>query len=98
MLRINYLFKPGLLVKLILVNKIMKMHEVKELTKDEIELRLQDSVEALYNLRFQHAVHQLDNPIRVKDVRRDIARLKTVLHEFRLGIRESKGGQQETKE
>lgn len=75
----------------------MKMHEIKELTKDEVELRLQDSVEELYNLRFQHAVHQLDNPLRVRDVRRDIARLRTVLNEFELGIRERKG-QEETKE
>ena len=65
----------------------MKMHEIKELTQDEVELRLQDASEELYNLRFQHTVHQLDNPIRLRDVRREIARLKTVLHEFELGLR-----------
>lgn len=68
----------------------MKMDEVSELTKEEVEIRLQDSLEELYNLRFQHSMHQLDNPIRVRDVRRDIARLKTVLHEFDMGIRGSK--------
>ena len=68
----------------------MKMHEIKELTKDETELRLTDSLEELYNLRFQHAMHQLDNPKRVSEVRKDIARLKTVLHEYELGIRASK--------
>ena len=67
----------------------MKMDEVSELTKEEVEIRLQDSVEELYNLRFQHSMHQLDNPIRLRDVRRDIARLKTVLHEFDMGIRGS---------
>ena len=69
----------------------MKMHEIKELTKDETELRLTDSLEELYNLRFQHAMHQLDNPKRLNEVRKDIARLKTVLHEYGLGLRASEG-------
>ncbi len=68
----------------------MKMPEIKELTKEEIELRLTDSLEELYNLRFQHAMHQLDNPLRLNDVKKDIARIKTVLREFELGIRASK--------
>ena len=68
----------------------MKMQEVKELTKDETDLRLADSLDELYNLRFQHAMHQLDNPKRLSEVRKDIARLKTVLHEYELGIRASK--------
>ena len=68
----------------------MKMHEVNELTRSEIELKLADSIEELYNLRFQHAMHQLDNPLKVKDVRRDIARLKTVIRAFDLGIRTPK--------
>ncbi len=66
------------------------MHEIKELTKDETELRLTDSLEELYNLRFQHAMHQLDNPKRLSEVRKDVARLKTVLHEYELRIRASK--------
>ena len=68
----------------------MKMQEVKELTKDETDLRLTDSLDELYNLRFQHAMHQLDNPKRLSEVRKDIARLKTVLHEYESGIRASK--------
>ena len=67
----------------------MKMHEINELKKDETELRLTDSLEELYNLRFQHAMHQLDNPKRLSAVRKDIARLKTVLHEYELGVRAS---------
>ena len=66
------------------------MQEIKELTKAEIEFKLADSLEELYNLRFQHAMHQLDNPLRLRDLRRDVARLKTVLKEFELGIRNSK--------
>jgi large subunit ribosomal protein L29 len=66
------------------------MKDINELPKAEIELRLEDAIEELYNLRFQHATHQLDNPLRLSDVRRDVARLKTVLHEFELGIRKEK--------
>jgi large subunit ribosomal protein L29 len=55
----------------------------------EIRQRLEDSLEELQNLRFQHATHQLDNPLRIRTVRRDIARLKTVLHEIELGIRKT---------
>jgi len=68
----------------------MKMEEIKELDKSEIELKLADAVEEVYNLRFQHAMHQLDNPIRLRDLRKDIARLKTVLREYELNIRASK--------
>ncbi|MFQ5648363.1 MAG: 50S ribosomal protein L29 [bacterium] len=68
----------------------MKMQEIQELTKEDIELELSDAYEEFYNLRFQHAMHQLDNPLRLRDVRKDIARLKTVLREFELGIRQSK--------
>jgi len=68
----------------------MKMHEIKELSKEEVELRLTDKIEELYNLRFQHAMHQLDNPILVRGTRKDIARLKTMLKEFESGIRVDK--------
>ncbi len=68
----------------------MRMQEINELPKSEIELRLMDAIEELYNLRFQHAMHQLDNPLRLREVRKDIARLKTVLHEYELGIRKEK--------
>jgi len=68
----------------------MKMDEIKELNKEEVEMRLTDATEELYNLRFQHAMHQLDNPIRIREVRKDIARLMTVLHEYQLGVRSDK--------
>lgn len=68
----------------------MKIHEINEMSRSEIELSLVDKLEELYNLRFQHAMHQLDNPLKVRDARRDIARLKTVLREFELGIRTSR--------
>lgn len=65
----------------------MKMHEIKELTLDELKLQLEDSKEELANLRFQKALGQLNNPLRIRVVRKEIARLNTVLHEYELGIR-----------
>jgi large subunit ribosomal protein L29 len=65
----------------------MKMDEVKQLSLDDLKLRLEDAIEELENLRFQHSTHQLDNPLRLKSVRKDIARLKTVIHEYELGVR-----------
>lgn len=66
----------------------MKLDEIIQLPETEIRQRLEDSLEELQNLRFQHATHQLDNPLRIRSVRRDIARLKTILHEIELEIRE----------
>ena len=68
----------------------MKMNEIKQLPLDELKINLRDMEEELENLRFQLALHQLDNPLQVRGVRRDIARLKTVIREYELGIREDK--------
>lgn len=65
----------------------MKIDEIKELQVEEIKQRLEDTLEELQNLRFQHATHQLDNPLKLRMLRKDIAKLKTVLREFELGIR-----------
>jgi len=65
----------------------MKMDEIKQLPVEELEIRLKDMLEELQNLRFQLTLHQLDNPLRVRSVRRDIARLKTVIQEYELGLR-----------
>lgn len=65
----------------------MKIDEIVQLTEAEIKQRLDDSLEEMQNLRFQHATHQLDNPLRLRILRKDIARLKTVLHEFEIGKR-----------
>jgi len=66
----------------------MKMDEILQLPEEELKQRLEDALEEMQNLRFQHATHQLDNPLLIRTLRKDIARLKTVLHEFELGIRE----------
>ena len=57
----------------------MKSTELRELPDDELLARLELSKEELFNLRFQSATGQLDNPMRIKQVRHDIARILTVL-------------------
>ena len=62
----------------------MKMEEIRQLSKEDLQYRLEDALEELGNLRFQHSTHQLDNPLLLQTFRRDIARMKTVLHEYEL--------------
>ena len=59
----------------------MKANEIREMTGEELQKKLGELKEELFNLRFQHAINQLDNPHRISDVKRDIARVMTVLHE-----------------
>lgn len=66
----------------------MKVDEIIQLPEAEIKQRLEDSLEELQNLKFQNATHQLENPLRIRIVRKDIARLKTIIKEFELGLRE----------
>ena len=54
------------------------------MTADELNKKLTDLKAELFNLRFQHAINQLDNPMRIKAVKKDIARVKTVLRENEL--------------
>jgi large subunit ribosomal protein L29 len=67
----------------------MKAKEVREMTIDELKLKLSNLKEELFNLRFQLATGQLDNPMRVKDVRHDIARILTVMREQEIKAREA---------
>ncbi|MDH3252446.1 MAG: 50S ribosomal protein L29 [Ignavibacteria bacterium] len=62
----------------------MKAIEMKDLSLDELKKRLADEQENLANLRFQLATSQLESPIKVRLVRRDIARIKTVIREREL--------------
>ena len=59
----------------------MKASEIRELTAAELEKKLKDLKAELFNLRFQLAINQLDNPMRISAVKKDIARVKTVLRE-----------------
>jgi large subunit ribosomal protein L29 len=60
--------------------------EMRELHDDELETRLREAKEELFNLRFQMATGQLDNNRRLRAVRHDIARIYTILHERELGL------------
>jgi large subunit ribosomal protein L29 len=62
----------------------MRTSELRELPEDELHSRLDSAKEELFNLRFQLATGQLDNPMRIKEVRHSIARIMTVLTEREL--------------
>ena len=67
-------------------DKVDTVTELRELADDELVIRLRDFKEELFNLRFQVATGQLDNNRRLQTVRRDIARIYTVMRERELGI------------
>ena len=63
----------------------MKANEIKELGDQELDSKLVDLSETLFNFRFQHKTGQLDNPKRIKQVKRDIARIKTIKRQRNIG-------------
>ena len=62
----------------------MKISEIRELSNEEINAKLKESKEELFNLRFQQATGNLEKPSRIRDLRHTVARLKTVLREREL--------------
>ena len=66
----------------------MKANKVREMNAAELKVKLNDLKKELFNLKFQHATNQLDNPQRIAAVKKDIARVNTILRE--LELRESK--------
>ena len=63
----------------------MRANEIRELSEAEITARIAELEEERFRLRFRSATETLENPLRLRDIRRDIARLKTVLRERELG-------------
>ena len=59
----------------------MKANEIRKLSAAELDSKLADLKKDLFMLRMQHATNQLDNPLRIADVRKDIARIKTIIRE-----------------
>ena len=59
----------------------MKAKEFREMSGDELNAKLKELKNELFNLRFQHAINQLDNPHKIVDVKKDIARVMTILQE-----------------
>ena len=64
----------------------MKSDEIRKMNTDELKMRLADEEQNLANLKFQLATSQLESPIRVRTVRRDIARMKTALRLHKLNV------------
>ncbi|TKJ34913.1 50S ribosomal protein L29 [bacterium (candidate division B38) B3_B38] len=62
----------------------MKPSKLREFTDEELVRRERDLVEQLFRPRFQHATGQLDNPLSLRNIRRDIARIKTILRDREL--------------
>lgn len=62
----------------------MKPSDIRELGSEEIQQQLRELTEEQFNLKFQHATDQLENSMRLRDVKKDIARMKTVLRELEL--------------
>ena len=65
----------------------MKASEMQSMSVEELSKKLADLKEELFNLRFQHAINQLDNPHKIDDVKKDIARVKTIIREKELAER-----------
>ncbi len=62
----------------------MELNKIREMTDIELAAELDKMKKELFNLRFQHVTGQLDNPVKMREVKRDIARVKTIIREKEL--------------
>lgn len=65
----------------------LNAEKIRDMTEEEIETRIRELHEEIFNLRFRNAMRQLQNPVLIRERRRDIARMRTILVEHRQGIR-----------
>ena len=65
----------------------MKVNDIRKLSGAELETKLMELKKDLFNLRLQHATNQLDNPSKIADVKKDIAKIKTVQRERELAAK-----------
>ena len=72
---------------------MVKGSEIRDLSDDELERRLEETREELFNLRFQHATGQLDNYRRLRQLRRDVARIRTIARERELTLQGEGSGE-----
>ena len=68
----------------------MKAEQLREMNKIELKTRLDENLDALQNLKFQQALQQLEDATLIGKTKKEIAQIKTVLHEYKLGIRGTK--------
>ncbi len=66
---------------------IMKPRELRDLTKNEIIVRKEELEQEIFNLKIRQATKQIDNPLRIRVLRRELARITTILHEDEKNIR-----------
>ena len=67
----------------------MKASELRKFSQEELDAKLLELKKELFNLRFQQAINQLDNPMRISAVRKDIARVMTVIRDMQLNGKNS---------
>ena len=67
----------------------MKASEIRDMNLEEMRLKVSDLKEELFNLRFQHEIGQLENPQRMKQTKKDIARIETIINEVTLNQKEN---------
>ena len=65
----------------------MKATEIRKMSAAELESKMAEMKKDLFQLRLQHATNQLDNPVKIAEVKRDIARVKTIIREQQLAGR-----------
>ena len=70
----------------------MKTAQLREMNEVELNAKLDDNLEALQNLNFQQALQQLEDGTTISKTRKEIAQIKTVLNEYKLGLRVAQGG------
>ena len=70
----------------------MKNVELRELSVEELDIKLEEDREELENLRFRQTLQEVENPLRIRWLRREIAQILTVLREYELGIRKKEEG------
>lgn len=67
----------------------MKNNKLRELNVAELQVELEKNKKELFNLRFQHVTGQLENPVKMREVKREIARIKTIIREKELANQEA---------
>lgn len=72
----------------------MKVTELREMNQVELNVKLIENLDALQNLKFQQALQQLEDGTTISKTKKEIAQIKTVLNEYKLGIRVAQGGKE----
>ena len=68
----------------------MEINKIREMSPEELTVELEKMKKDLFNLRFQHVTGQLENPIKMRDTKRDIARVKTIIKEKEIEVSSTK--------